>query len=248
MSYNKASKAKSFNKNGKKKMPDQTKSTVLTLVIIAAVVVVAVGLIAFLLIMDGIKPYEITEEKTNYVCLSVAYTDKNGDEKTGDIVVELYPNKAPITVENFQNLVADGFYDGLTFHRVVSDFMIQGGCPKGTGKGGNEDENGNEINIKGEFAANGVDTGIQHVRGTLSMARNGYDYNSASSQFFIVHTTSYKNSYSLDGQYAAFGSVIYGIEHVDGIAGTATNPANDKPYKNATIVSADFVNITGELD
>ena len=97
MSYNKASKAKSFNKNGKKKMPDQTKSTVLTLVIIAAVVVVAVGLIAFLLIMDGIKPYEITEEKTNYVCLSVAYTDKNGDEKTGDIVVELYPNKAPIT-------------------------------------------------------------------------------------------------------------------------------------------------------
>ena len=197
---------------------------------------------------DTGKPFTVSDTTTNYVCLSVAYTDKSDDEKTGDIVVELYPNKAPITVENFQNLVADGFYDGLTFHRVISDFMIQGGCPKGTGRGGNTDENGNEINIKGEFAANGVDTGIQHVRGTISMARNGYDYNSASSQFFIVHTTSSKNSYSLDGQYAAFGSVIYGIEHVDGIAGTTTNPANDKPYKAVKIVSADFVNITGELD
>ena len=194
------------------------------------------------------KPFEITEEKTNYVCLSVEYTDGDGKAQSGDIVVELYPNKAPITVANFQMLVAEGFYDGIIFHRVIENFMIQGGCPEGTGYGGNTDANGNEINITGEFAANGIDTGIQHVRGTISMARNGYDYNSASSQFFIVHKTSFNNSYSLDGQYAAFGSVVYGIEHVDGIAETATNPSNDKPYKTAKIVSADFVNITGELD
>lgn len=194
------------------------------------------------------KPFEVTEEKTNYVRLAVEYKDKNGKEQSGDIIVELYPDKAPITVENFQMLVAKDFYDGLIFHRVISHFMIQGGCPEGTDYGGNEDENGNEINITGEFAANGIDTGIQHVRGTISMARNGYDYNSASSQFFIVHETSFNNSYSLDGQYAAFGSVVYGIEHVDGIAGTSTNPANNKPYKDAKIISADFVNITGDLD
>ncbi len=194
------------------------------------------------------KPFEVTEEKTNYVRLAVEYTDKDGEAQSGDIVVELYPDKAPITVENFRMLVAKNFYDGLTFHRVMEHFMIQGGDPKANGTGGHEDENGNEINITGEFAINGIDTGIQHVRGTISMARNGYDYNSASSQFFIVHETSWGNSYSLDGQYAAFGAVVYGIEHVDGIAGTATNPANDKPYKEAKIVSADFVNITGELD
>jgi len=194
------------------------------------------------------KPYEITEDVTNYVCLSVEYTDGNGKAQSGDIIVELYADKAPLTVANFQMLVGKGFYDGLTFHRVIESFMIQGGCPDGNGRGGHTDENGYEINVKGEFAANGVDTGIQHVRGTISMARNGYDYDSASSQFFIVHKTSFNNSYSLDGQYAAFGSVVYGMEHVDGIAGTKTNLANDKPYKTAKIVSADFVNITGELD
>ena len=194
------------------------------------------------------KPYEVTESVTNYVCLSVEYTDGNGKAQSGDIIVELYADKAPLTVANFQMLVGKGFYDGLIFHRVIENFMIQGGCPAGTGYKGHEDENGNEINVKGEFAANGVDTGLQHVRGTISMARNGYDYDSASSQFFIVHKTSINNSYSLDGQYAAFGAVIYGIEHVDGIASTSTNPSNDKPYKQAKIVSADFVNITGELD
>ena len=180
------------------------------------------------------KPFEVTEEKTNYVCLAVEYTDAKGKEH--------------ITVANFQMLVAKGFYDGLTFHRVVKNFVIQAGCPYGTGLGGNTDENGQEINITGEFAANGIDTGLQHVRGTVSMARNGYDYNSASSQFFIVHTTSAKNSYSLDDNYAAFGHVVYGIEHVDGIAAVSNNPANNKPYKPVTIVSADFVNITGDLD
>ena len=173
----------------------------------------------------------------NYVCLSVEYTDRDGNAQSGDIIIELYPDKAPITVENFQKLVDEGFYNGLTFHRVIEGFMIQGGCPYGTGIGGNTDESGKEVNIKGEFAANGVNTGIKHVRGTISMARNGYDYDSASSQFFIVHQTSWQNSYSLDGQYAAFGSVISGMEHVDGIASTYTD-YNDKPYYQARIVSA----------
>ena len=166
----------------------------------------------------------------------------------GLIVAELYGNKAPITVENFISLAEDGFYDNLTFHRVIEDFMIQGGDPKGDGTGGSSKT------IKGEFAKNGVDTGIQHVRGTLSMARSGSvleqyasipdayrpyleeAYNSASSQFFIVHQTSYKNTASLDGKYAAFGQVIEGIEIVDAIAAVNTD-ANDKPTKTVTILT-----------
>lgn len=126
----------------------------------------------------------------------------------GRITLELDANTAPITVTNFINLVNDQFYDGLTFHRIIDGFMVQGGDPKGNGQGGSSKT------IKGEFSFNGVENNISHVRGVISMARSGNSYNSASSQFFIVH----KDSTSLDGQYAAFGRVIKGIETVDKLA------------------------------
>ncbi len=181
-----------------------------------------------------LKGYTGTEDVTDLVRLNVSYTDSAGKNRTGDIVVRLRADIAPITVENFQKLVAADFYDGLTFHRVMSGFMIQGGDPEGNGLGGSD------TNIKGEFAINGVVNDLKHERGTISMARNAYDYNSASSQFFIVHQTSANNTASLDGQYAAFGYVISGIEHVDGIAGTAVD-SNDKPTSVAAINFACFV-------
>lgn len=133
------------------------------------------------------------------------------------IKIELNPEKAPITCDNFEKLVREGFYDGLIFHRVIKDFMIQGGDPQGTGMGGARDK------IKGEFLANGVPNDIHHVRGVISMAR-AQNPNSASSQFFIVH----KDSLYLDGQYAAFGKVVEGMDAVDEIAETKTD-YNDRP-------------------
>lgn len=131
---------------------------------------------------------------------------------------ELYPEKAPNTVNNFISLVLDGFYDGLIFHRVISGFMIQGGDPAGVGTGGPG------YNIRGEFALNGFKgNDLKHERGVLSMAR-AYHPDSAGSQFFIMH----KNSSHLDGQYAAFGKIIEGIEVVDEIASVKTD-WNDKP-------------------
>ena len=124
----------------------------------------------------------------------------------GTISLELDADMAPITVENFANLVNEGFYDGLTFHRIISGFMIQGGDPEGNGLGGSDKE------IKGEFSANGVKNTISHTRGVISMAR-AQSYNSASSQFFIMH----KDAPYLDGSYAAFGHVTEGIEIVDKI-------------------------------
>ena len=124
----------------------------------------------------------------------------------GTISVELDADVAPITVTNFVDLAKDGFYDGLTFHRIISGFMIQGGDPLGNGTGGSDKT------IKGEFSENGVENNISHVRGTISMARS-QDYDSASSQFFIMH----KDNPGLDGQYAAFGTVTKGMEVVDKI-------------------------------
>lgn len=124
----------------------------------------------------------------------------------GTIKLELDADTAPITVTNFANLVNEGFYDGLTFHRIIDGFMIQGGDPLGNGTGGSSKT------IKGEFKVNGVDNNISHIRGVISMARSSF-YNSASSQFFIVH----EDSVFLDGQYAAFGKVTEGIEVVDKI-------------------------------
>lgn len=143
----------------------------------------------------------------------------------GEIKVELDEKAAPITVENFVKLANKGFYNGLTFHRVIRGFMIQGGCPKGNGMGGPG------YTIKGEFKANGVDNPIKHTRGVISMAR-AMDPNSAGSQFFIMH----KDAPHLDGQYAAFGRVTEGIEVVDAIAEVQVD-YYDKPLKKVIIES-----------
>ena len=147
----------------------------------------------------------------------------------GEIVVELDKDSAPITVENFVSLVNKGFYNGLTFHRVISGFMIQGGCPKGNGTGGPGYE------IKGEFKENGVNNPIEHKRGVISMAR-AMDPDSAGSQFFIMH----KDGDFLNGKYAAFGKVISGIEVVDKIAEVKTNYA-DKPLTPVIIESISMI-------
>ena len=136
---------------------------------------------------------------------------------------ELYPEIAPITVENFVSLIKEDYFKGIIFHRVISGFMIQGGDPTGTGMGGSEKT------IKGEFLANGVVNNLKHTRGVLSMART-MDPNSASSQFFIMH----QDAPHLDGQYAAFGKITKGIEVVDEIASTKVD-YNDKPLQPQTM-------------
>ena len=146
-------------------------------------------------------------------------------EKFGTIEVELYKDAAPITVDNFVKLASKGFYNGLTFHRIIKGFMIQGGCPKGNGTGGPG------YSIKGEFLANGVNNPIKHERGVISMAR-AMDPNSAGSQFFIMHQA----APHLDGQYAAFGKVVKGIEVVDAIASVQTNYF-DAPLQKVVIKS-----------
>ncbi len=198
--------------------------------------------------------YTESEEETNYVAISVA--------DYGNIIVELYPDVAPKSVANFKKLVSEKFYDGLIFHRVIKDFMIQGGDPKGNGTGGSDES------VEGEFALNGFDNTLKHERGVLSMARgvSGYEqylaygysiqeiaegtgksvaeieaslkaaYNSASSQFFIVH----KTSSHLDGSYAAFGKVLEGMDIVDKIAELETD-SSDKPTKDVVITSISFI-------
>ncbi|MDF3000162.1 MAG: peptidylprolyl isomerase [Bacillota bacterium] len=142
------------------------------------------------------------------------------------IKLELYPDIAPNTVNNFISLVQKGYYNNLIFHRVISGFMIQGGCPNGIGTGGPG------YQIKGEFKINGVENNLKHDRGVISMARSMHP-DSAGSQFFIMHM----NSPHLDGQYAGFGKVIEGIEEVDRIASVKTN-AQDKPIEPQMIESA----------
>ena len=152
-------------------------------------------------------------------------TNKQGEKKMvviemengGKIELELYPEAAPKTVNNFLKLVNERFYDGLIFHRVIPGFMIQGGDPQGNGMGGAKE------NVIGEFKANGFDNPIKHTRGVISMAR-AYNPNSASSQFFIMHA----NAPHLDGQYAAFGKVVSGMEVVDEIASIPTD-YSDRP-------------------
>lgn len=135
------------------------------------------------------------------------------------IKAELYPDVAPNTVNNFISLIQKGYYDGLVFHRVIKDFMIQGGCPEGTGMGGPG------YGIKGEFAINGFENSLAHTEGVLSMARSQLP-DSAGSQFFIMH----KAAPHLDGSYAAFGKVIEGMENVNKIAETATD-YTDRPLE-----------------
>ncbi len=148
-------------------------------------------------------------------------------ENQGTITVKLDQSAAPVTVSNFVNLARNGFYDGLTFHRIIEDFMMQGGDPNGDGTGGNTDEDGNEVNIVGEFTDNGYENSLSHTRGAISMARSS-ENDSASSQFFIVH----EDSTHLDGQYAVFGYVTEGLDIVDSICESA-EPTDD----NGTISS-----------
>ena len=165
----------------------------------------------------GYSPTPLDEDKIYYADIDVK--DK------GTITVELDQHTAPVTAANFVNLAESGFYDGLTFHRIMSGFMIQGGDPQGNGYGGSDNT------IVGEFSTNGHTNNISHVRGTISMARNAYDNNSASSQFFIVHQDS---TASLDGMYAGFGHVTSGMEIVDEICAEA-KPTDD----NGTISKED---------
>ncbi len=156
--------------------------------------------------------------------MTATITMQNGKTMT----LELYPETAPITVENFVKLAKEGFYDGLIFHRVIEGFMIQGGDPDGTGCGGPG------YSIKGEFAANGVKNDLKHTRGVISMAR-AMDPNSAGSQFFIMH----EDAPHLDGQYAAFGKMTDGFDTLDEIAQTDTDrmdrPRNEQKIESITI-------------
>ena len=149
-------------------------------------------------------------------------------ENGGKMTLELYPEKAPITVDNFVKLAKSGFYNGIIFHRVIAGFMIQGGDPTGTGMGGPGH------NIKGEFASNGVKNDLKHTRGVISMAR-AYDPDSAGSQFFIMHA----DAPHLDGDYAAFGKMLDGFETLDEIARVRTNfsdrPLREQKMKSVTI-------------
>ena len=179
--------------------------------------------------------YEETEEVTNYVKI---LTNKNKV-----ILIELYPDIAPITVANFQKLVSEKFYDNLLFHRVIKDFMIQTGDPLANGTGGSDET------IKGEFAANGVENNLKHEEGVVSMARaddqnpdTTEDFNSASSQFFIC-VNSNDNIGNLDGNYAAFGKVIAGYDNVLEISKVATDD-NDKPTVRQIMQSVRFVKVT----
>ena len=148
-------------------------------------------------------------------------------EDGGIIKLELYPDIAPQTVRNFVSLARKGFYDGLTFHRIIPGFMIQGGDPNGTGSGGPG------YCIKGEFAINGFENDLKHTRGVISMARLNKPYDSAGSQFFIMHA----DAPHLDGAYAAFGMVIEGMDVVDRIASVDCNPMNNHPYEDVVIKS-----------
>lgn len=224
-----------------KKLQQERRQTIIFTAVTLALIAVIVSVIVIATVnanrpiydLADKNTYTVSKTATNYVKLNVSYTDDEGEKHNGDIIVKLDPTSAPITVANFQKLVGEGFYDGLTFHRVIENFMIQGGDPKGDGTGGSSQQ------ITGEFSENGIENPIKHERGVISMARGGYDMNSASSQFFIVH----KTSPHLDGKYAAFGHVVFGMTTVDGIAVIATDE-DDKPLKNVIIESAVFIDYT----
>ena len=170
--------------------------------------------------LDGVNE---SASETDYVKITV--------RGYGEMIIRLYPDVAPATVANFKKLVGEKFYDGLIFHRVIKNFMIQGGDPLGTGMGGSN------ATIKGEFSSNGFENNLLHTKGVVSMARSSAP-NSASSQFFICH----KTKSHLDGDYASFGYVIYGLDVVDAIASVSTDN-NDRPREEVVIESIRFVTI-----
>lgn len=170
--------------------------------------------------------FKVTNEETDRVKIEM--------EDGSIILIVLSNNDTPITIKNFKKLVSQGFYDGLIFHRIIKDFMIQGGDPTGTGYGDDS-----VATIKGEFESNGVKNSLSHTRGVISMARGGYDMDSASSQFFIVH----KDSTYLDGDYAAFGKVFAGLDAVDKIASVETDKSTDRPLTEQKIKTIKFITI-----
>ncbi len=184
-------------------MTKERKMTIMKINRLFAFLLSAVMVISF----AGCGSKETETESTWKSDLTVTDTAEITIKDKGVIKLELYGKLAPKTVENFKSLASSGFYDGLTFHRIISGFMIQGGDPLGNGTGGSENK------IVGEFSANGYENDLSHTRGVISMARAN-DYNSASSQFFIMHA----DYPSLDGQYAAFGRVTDGMNIVDDIA------------------------------
>ena len=205
------------------------------IIIAAAALVAFVAIVAIIYFATQEKPVETTPTTNNAVEMNAVSTSEYAQENDpivtiemengGQMVLQLYPAAAPNTVANFVELAQSGYYNGLTFHRVIPGFMVQGGDPEGTGMGGPG------YSIKGEFAGNGVENNISHKRGVISMARSSMP-DSAGSQFFIMHA----DANYLDGQYAAFGEVLSGIEVVDEIAVVATN-ANDKPLEDVVIKS-----------
>ncbi len=184
-------------------------------------------LIIVLLITGCNNPFVRKNQKEDYLTgkINVLITVKD----YGNIKLELDADTAPITVSNFVNLVNEKFYDGLTFHRIIKGFMIQGGDPNHNGTGGSDKT------IKGEFSENGITNDISHKRGVISMARSN-DMNSASSQFFIVH----EDSTFLDGKYAAFGKVLEGMDVVDKIAETAitTDDNGTVEFENQPVIES----------
>ncbi len=236
--------------NQKKVQPKKktlSEGTLAVIIIIAAVVIMAALVVVVMCLPESkanepvvvdmtqiqsqINSHKVTDftetsSKTEYVKITV--------KDHGDIVIRLRSDIAPETVKNFQNLVADGFYNGLTFHRIYKNFMIQGGDPKGDGTGSSDTK------IKGEFTANGFTNNLKHVRGVISMAR-GNDMNSASCQFFICDAT----SSHLDGNYASFGYVMAGMDTVDSIAAVEVqnNKGGEKsdPLKDVIIEKIVFV-------
>lgn len=174
--------------------------------------------------IDGVTE---SAEPTDYVLIDV--------EGYGQMVARLYPDVAPKTVANFKRLVSEEFYDGITFHRVVKNFVIQCGDPNGDGI-----SDGNEETVDGEFTANGFENNFPHKRGVLGLAR-ATNPNSGSTQFYICHQDAMVAQ--LDGSYATFGIVTYGLDVLDEIAGVQVNPYNDKPLEDVVIKSIRFVNV-----
>lgn len=208
-------------------------------------------------------------EKNPIVTMEVEYTNAEGVAKDGKIKIELYPDKAPITVANFVNLANNHFYDGLKFHRVIEDFMIQGGDKLGNGTGNaslsdldtsvaSDSKDNYDYSIKGEFSDNNVDNDIEFEAGVIAMARSDYSsygmteegYNSASSQFFIMSTDNKDTNNQLQGKYAAFGKVIEGYENVLEISATEVGDPLDSSEKsspvNKTIIRKITVDTFGE--
>lgn len=234
--------------SNKKKVQPQKKTvsegTLAVIIILVAVAILAAFIIVVMCLPNNepvkINMTDIKSEINSHKTTDFTETSKKTDyvkitvKDHGDIIIRLRPDVAPETVENFKDLVSQGFYNGLTFHRVYKNFMIQGGDPKGDGTG----DSGKEI--KGEFTENGFENNLQHVRGVISMAR-GQQPNSASCQFFICDAT----SSHLDGKYASFGYVMAGMSTVDSIAAVEVqaNKSGEKsdPLKDVIIEKIVFV-------